>query len=194
MPLGKLRPFFDIAGDNFLDKYKENDTGFFIGNRRERLERIGEKDDLPIIRDDGGVVFLHQQKKLGSLFFCHSLIIAEGIISAGGGEDYHDRVGIYNGSRSKFILAYDDGLAAEELQFKLEILGAVLGRAVSYQDNLFILTYFTDEPVDEREIKSIQEVTDTSKFIRKSFCDWLAFANIVPVLFVVLKAKFFDEF
>ena len=96
MPLGKLRPFFDIAGDNFLDKYKENDPGFFIGNRRERLERIGEKDDLSVIRDDGGVVFLHQQKKLGSLFFCHSLIIAEGIISAGGGEDYHDRVGIYN--------------------------------------------------------------------------------------------------
>ena len=189
MPLGKLRPFFDIAGDNFLDKYKENDPGFFIGNRRERLERIGEKDDL-----SGGVVFLHQQKKLGSLFFCHSLIIAEGIISAGGGEDYHDRVGIYNGSRSKFILAYDDGLAAEELQFKLEILGAVLGRTVAHQDNLFILTYFADEPVDEREIKSIQEVTDTSKFIRKSFCDWLAFANIVPVLFVVLKAKFFDEF
>ena len=50
MPLGKLRPFFDIAGDNFLDKYKENDPGFFIGNRRERLERIGEKDDLSVIR------------------------------------------------------------------------------------------------------------------------------------------------
>ena len=177
MPLGKLRPFFDIAGDNFLDKYKENDPGFFIGNRRERLERIGEKDDLSVIRDDGGVVFLHQQKKLGSLFFCHSLIIAEGIISAGGGEDYHDH-----------------GLAAEELQFKLEILGAVLGRTVAYQDNLFILTYFADEPVDERLVKSVQEVTDTSKFIRKSFGDWLAFANIVPVLFVVLEAKFFDEF
>ena len=29
MPLGKLRPFFDIAGDNFLDKYKENDPGIF---------------------------------------------------------------------------------------------------------------------------------------------------------------------
>ena len=80
------------------------------------------------------------------------------------------------------------------LKIKLEILGAVLGRTVAYQDNLFILTYFADEPVDERLVKSVQEVTDTSKFIRKSFGDWLAFANIVPVLFVVLEAKFFDEF
>ena len=180
--------------DDFFYKNKENNPGFLVGNRGESLESVCQEDDLSVVRDYSGVVLLYNHEKACVLFPGQILKIAERIVGSCSGENDQYCICIYNSRSGKFIVNDKNSLAAEKLEFELEILGAVFGGAVSHQGHFLVGADFLDKTVDQRQIKGVQKMMYTLKLVGESSGCRLFPADKIPVLLIILKSEFLHKF